>query len=345
MAKSNRYFVLGSVRSLFLWFLLHVLLINASPTALVPTERRASAFPKFAPGYNGRIEKGQYFNKLFPLNEEKAAEFNGGVTVASPFKDPSALKSNGWTRYIYWYPFKKNTGDPRSPWRPKYIDRAWRLGLRISKSPEYGHDLDNAFAERAHPVDQREAATYTYRHDRKFDKNKKPTYSHYANVHVPASGAIIFDNDFSPETFQKEWKLGDIPKLHRVSDVVFFQWIDACKTKNVDPKSLKVMFISHVLNPETYNIVVDALWSAGHRRMPNFANKVVFSMDTPEGQAILGSTWGSALSYMLIQHKKELGLKKITEVAVWGLRLGFTLPTERDRIVGTMEMRFVVEDA
>ncbi|KAK2028607.1 hypothetical protein LX32DRAFT_719854 [Colletotrichum zoysiae] len=322
MANANRYFLSGSVRSFLLWFLLHVLLINASPTALVPTQRNGLSFPT---GFQGRIEKGRHLIKLFPLDEEKAAEFNEGVSVASTFKDPSALKLNGWSRYIYWFPFKKNTGDP----------------------PGYDHDLDNAFADSKYPVDQTKAGVYHYRHDRKFGKNKKkkPTYSSYANVHVPASGAIIFDSDFSPETRQKEYGLGDVPELHRLSDVAFFQWMDACKAKNVDPKSLKVMFVSHVINLETYNIVVDALLTDWHRMMPSFANKVVFSMETKQGQAILGSKWGSALSWMLIQHKKELGLKKIKEVAVWGLRNGFVLPEKSDLLVGTLEMRFVVEDA
>ncbi|KAK2040846.1 hypothetical protein LZ31DRAFT_568410 [Colletotrichum somersetense] len=346
MANANRYFLSGSICYFFLWFLLHVLLINASPTGLVPTQQNGLSFPTFGLGYRERIKKGQYFNKLFPLDEEKAAEFNGGISVASPFKDPSALKLNGWSRYIYWFPFKKNTGDPRPIWKFKFTDRAWRLGLRISKWPEYDNDLNNAFADSDHPVDQTKAGVYHYRHDRKFgiDRKKKPTYSSYANVHVPASGAIIFDYDFSPETKQKELKLGDVPELHRLSDIAFFQWIDACKAKNVDPKSLKLMFISHVINVETYNVVVDALLTSFHDRMPNFARKVVFSMDTKQGQAILGSKWGSALSWMLIQHKKELGLKKITEVAVWGLRDGFFLPTN-GQIVGTLEMRFVVEDA
>ncbi|KAK2035820.1 hypothetical protein LZ31DRAFT_485655 [Colletotrichum somersetense] len=352
MANANRYFLSGSVCSFFLWVLLHVLLTNASPTALVPTQRNGLNFPTFGPEYRGRVEKGQYFNKLFPLDEEKAAEFNGGVSVASPFKDPSALELNGWTRYIYWFPFRENTGDPQPNRKFKFTDPAWRLGLKISKEPGYDMSLWNAFTASDHPVDRTKAGVYHYRHDRKFgitrkfgiERKMKPTYSSYANVHVPASGAIIFDNDTSPEAMKNELKLGDVPELHRLSDIAFFQWMDACRTKKVDPKSLKLMFVATVTNVETYNVVVDALLTAKYLWMPNFAQKVEFSMDTRQGQAILGSKWGSVLSWMLIQHKKELGLKKITKVAVWGLGDGFLLPTNGE-VVGVLEMRFIVEDA
>ncbi|TDZ68244.1 hypothetical protein CTRI78_v002290 [Colletotrichum trifolii] len=231
--------VLGSVRSLFLLFLFHVLFTNASPTDLVHNERREVAFPNFDQGYEGRVRKGQYFNLLFPLDEGKAAEFNGGVTVASPFQDPSALKPNGWRRYIYWFPFEKNSGDAEPFFKfPSAAVR--RLKLEITKEPEYGTDLDKAFADADYPVDKTKAGVYHYRHDRKFDNGKKnPTMSSYSNVLVPASGAMIFVDDFSPTARQKEWKLGTVPALDKLSDVAFFQWIDACKAQMVDPKTLK----------------------------------------------------------------------------------------------------------
>ncbi|KAK2007744.1 hypothetical protein LZ32DRAFT_593364 [Colletotrichum eremochloae] len=345
MANTVRCFVSGSVYSLFLSFLLHVLLINASPTAVVLTERNGPSFPTFPQNLQGRIQKGQYLKKLFPLNEQTATLFNGGKTVASPFKDPSALKLNGWTRYIYWFPYTKNTGDPepRLKWPDPVVPPGYRLS--VSPTPTYGPELDEAFADKRHPVDQTKGASYTYRHDKKFGpKKEKATFSSYSNVLVPASGAFIFDLDSSPKFSKEAWNLGNVPELQKVSDIAFFQWIDACRAKNVDPKALKLMFISHVANYETYSLVKDVLFYTGYTRVPPFAEKIVFSMESLQGQAILGSVWGSALSFMLIQHKKELGLKKITEVAIWGLRNGFNLPTN-DELVGTMEMRFIVEDA
>ncbi|KAK1992859.1 hypothetical protein LX36DRAFT_540524, partial [Colletotrichum falcatum] len=299
-------------------------------------------FPTFDQSFRGRVEKGRYLNKLFPLDEEEAAQFNGGVTVASRFKDPSVLKAYGWSRYIYWSPYEKNTGDP--PPRFKFLTPTpSRLDLEISKKPSLD-DLDNAFADKGHPVDRTKAGVYHYRHDRRFGslKKKTPTFSSYANVLVPASGAIIFHDDTSPESMKRQWKIGSVPELHRLSDIAFFQWMDACKVQNVNPKSLKLMFISHVINYETYRVVVDALVKTGHKRMPAYTDRIVFSMNSRQGRAILGSTWGSALSWMLIQHKKELGPKKITEVAVWGARLGFGLPSSINEMVGTLEMRFTV---
>ncbi|KAK2730619.1 hypothetical protein CKAH01_02447 [Colletotrichum kahawae] len=351
MANTIHSFGSGSVRSLFLWFLLHILLTNASPTPrdttkpAALTKRARAQFPTFAQDYEGRVLKGQYLKDLFPLDDAKAAEYNGGASVASPYQDPSALKPNGWTRYIFWYPSETDTGDNEAPFGkvtdPAFADK----GLMIDKTPGYEDLLDDAFADKDHTVDQKETGYYYYRHDREFDEVKKPTMASYANALVPASGAFIFDEDFSPKYRKEVWGLGDVPDLDTMSDVAFFQWIDACKAKNVAPTTLKLIFLSHVTNQKTYDIVVDALKETKHAKVPGWADKAVFSMDSRQGQAVLGSVWGAATSWMLIQHKKELGLKKITEVAVWGLNNGFAFEEDPEGEIANLNMRFVIEDA
>ncbi|KAF0316628.1 hypothetical protein K4K61_006620 [Colletotrichum sp. SAR11_59] len=348
MANAIHSFGSGSVRSLFLWFLLHVLLINASPTprdTIVLTKRARAPFPTFAQDYDGRVQKGQYLNDLFPLDDAKAAEYNGGASVASPYQDPSVLKPNGWTRYIFWYPFEQDSGDVEAPFGAVTDPAFDNMGLSIDKTPGYDNNLDNAFADTDHPVDETEAGEYYYRHDREFGQGKKPTMASYSNVLVPASGAFIFDEDYSPSFRKSDWGLGDVPDLDTMSDVAFFQWIDACKAKNIQPNTLKLIFVSHCTNQKTYDIVVEALKATKYNKVPSYADKAVFGMDTPEGQAILGTVWGSATSWMLIQHKKELGLKKIKEVAIWGLGNGFAFEEEPEGEVANLNMRFVVEDA
>ncbi|TEA20698.1 hypothetical protein C8034_v008138 [Colletotrichum sidae] len=350
MANTIHSFGSGSVRSLLLWLLLHVSLISASPTPTtrdtpVLVERARAKFPTFAPDYEGRVKKGQYLIDLFPLDDEKAAEYNGGDPVYSPYQDASALKPNGWTRYIFWYPHEEDTGDVEAPFG-EVTDPAFDgLGLAIDKTPGYDDNLDDAFGDKDHPVDQEQAGEYYYRHDREFGEGKKPTMASYSNVVVPASGAFIFDEDFSPTARKRDWKQGDVPELDTMSDVAYFQWTDACKVKKVDPKALKLLFVSHVAHQGTWEIVRDALKEDKRPSVPNYANKAVFAMDSRQGQAILGSTWGSALSWMLIQHKKELGLKKITEVAVWGLGNGFGFEDDVEGETANLNLRFVVADA
>ncbi|KAJ0165002.1 hypothetical protein CTA2_12653 [Colletotrichum tanaceti] len=347
MANANHRFASWSVQSLFLWLLLPALLINGSATSLKLPRQNEYSWPTFDPGYRGCVAKGQYFNQLFLMNDFQATNFNGHAPVASQFQHPNALKRYGWSRYIYWASSLKNTGDSKPLFRKLTRPALWGLNLDISKVPGYGNDLDRAFNDTEHPVNRLEEGVYHYRHDRMFGqfKTKTPTWSSYSNVLVPTSGAIIFDDNVSPEERNKQWKIGKIPKLNALSDIAFLQWMDACQAKDVDPASLKLVFVSQVVHEATYRIVASAIRTTQHNWLHGYEKKRVFSMDTRQGQAILGTSTGSAIAWLLIQHKKELGLKKITEVAVWGSRSGFKMPSATQQVRGQMNLRFVIEDA
>ncbi|KAL0943626.1 uncharacterized protein CTRU02_201513 [Colletotrichum truncatum] len=327
MANTIPSFGSASFRSLFWWLLLHVILIGASPTPNnVLTKRVRTEFREFANDYEGRVEKGQYLRDLFPLDDEKAAEYNGGKSVVSPFQDPVAVTRNGWSTYIFPYPFDQ----------------------KGALDPSYGNILDAAFADKDLPVDQKESTVYYYMHNRRFLKDgqfkEQPTKAVYSNVVVPASGAFIFDENYSPKYRQGQLKEGDIPDLDTLSDIAYFQWRDGCQVKSVPTNSLKVIFRSHISHKGTYDYVVQALEEADYKRVPGWADKAVFSMESRQGQAILGTVHGSGTAWMLIQHKQALGLKKISEVAVFGHGTGFDFKQDPNGKYANLNLRFTIED-
>ncbi|KAJ0159509.1 hypothetical protein CTA2_9559 [Colletotrichum tanaceti] len=315
MANTIHSFSAGGFRSLFLLvFLLQTFLVGASPTVLAErnlVKRVKIKTPVFGQDYNGRVDKGKYLLNLLSLREEDAAEANDGVSVASPFQNPTDVTDNGW-------------------------DPSFYTNEQFDFEPSYGNHLDKAFADKDFPVDPTEPLFSIYRHSRTFVQNGveqegsslnsaliPPTRSVYANILFPSSGAFLFDNNLSPKENQKETGEGVVPDLNTLSDIAYFQWQAACKLVNAKPKGLKVIYKYYVVHQKSFDTITDVMRTAGIVTVPNWDDKVVFSMDEEGGQAILGTVSGSTVAWMLIQRKEDLGLKTIKEVAVFS--------TQRDR--------------
>ncbi|KAK1975530.1 hypothetical protein LZ30DRAFT_786204 [Colletotrichum cereale] len=86
------------------------------------------------------------------------------------------------------------------------------------------------------------------------------TYASYQNVVNPRSGAIIFDRDFGPRHEQAVNHTGTVPDLEQLSDLVYFQWLEACQMKRVCPSSIRLMYHTHVTYVPTFNAVMQALY-------------------------------------------------------------------------------------
>ncbi|KAH0424577.1 hypothetical protein CcaCcLH18_11460 [Colletotrichum camelliae] len=321
--------------------LLQAVLLTASPTPpptlaeIAALAKREGQFPTFAADFNGRVKKGEYLRTLMPVDNAGAAAANGGASVVSPFQDPAGTAQWGWSLDTWWYPFDG--------------------GL----TPSNTKFLQEAFADPAFPVDEKTGAVYYYDHDKKFKKadgtDGEPSLGSYSNVVNPTAGALIFDVNMSPKYAVGTYGLGDVPDMDTLSDFAFFQWLQGCQAKKVDPKSLKVVFRSHITYGPTYNLVLEALKETGQKRVPGWNNRVTFKIGTREGDAILGSTHGAGTAWMLIQHKDALGVKEITEAVVWGMvqpksladKPGPAEGFEFDAAMGSsvLNIRFTIKDA
>ncbi|KAL1957809.1 hypothetical protein VTO42DRAFT_5527 [Malbranchea cinnamomea] len=158
---------------------------------------------------------------------------------------------------------------------------------------------------------------------------------YYINEINTADGVIIADQNLSPELSGAG---GDIPELKQWSDVAFIQWQ---RQAGGNIRGLRAIIRLKVMNPDTQDRVIDAIRRRGGDRIPAYANRITFGMDTEEGLAILGSKNGAGCGYLLAQHKEGLGVKTIRDVTVWAFQeWGF----HQDRENLSLIMYFRVED-
>ncbi|GJC92628.1 WD domain-containing protein [Colletotrichum higginsianum] len=153
----------------------------------------------------------------------------------------------------------------------------------------------------------------------------------------------MFDDNISPRSEIATNGLGDAPELEQLSDIAYFQWLYACREKNIHPANIRLIFRAKITYAPSFELIALALSDAGYGRVPGWDRRATFGMDTRPGLAILGSTHGSGAALFLIQHKRILGLKKITQVTVWGDNGGFALDSDAERVA--LNLRFVVTNA
>ncbi|KAK1974937.1 hypothetical protein LZ30DRAFT_810307 [Colletotrichum cereale] len=318
----------------FLWLLIQAILIGASPTPatfhtptaetvnefLVKRAEGVVRFPEFDKDYSGRVKKGRTLLKLLRLGNKEAQKLNNGVSIISPFQNSHKdLLRWGWTPFIRW-------------------------GPKLSYFSSIDDELSNALKDPAFPVDKEEMGLYDYKQIREFEKSgtlSMATRGQYTNLVNPKAGAFLFDSNWSPSYEAAMNGIEVVPDLNALSDIAFFQWEDACQHESVNIRNLKVVFRGQVTYAPTKDIVIQALKESGHRKLPGWKDRAVFTMNDEGGAAILGSTHGSGVAWMLIQHKDKLGIKTVTEVAVWGPYGGH----ERFGPWGSgMHLRFTIKD-
>ncbi|TDZ24698.1 hypothetical protein Cob_v002287 [Colletotrichum orbiculare MAFF 240422] len=351
MASTAHPWLRPSFRLLLSWLILHGVLAGATPTpgAIGPHEddflslpiahgalakRARKQFKEFPPHYEGRIDKGRFLLSLFGLSEEQAKSENEDRDVASPWQDPKAVEQWGWTRTLKRPPFYDYEEDA-----PESV---------LDLVPGFGFSLNKAFNDPDHEIDGDDNVLSSYKHNGPFKLPNgdagRSTNAMYNNVLNPKAGAVIFDRNFSPRYKTTIKKVqGDVPELEILSDIIYFQWLEVCAQEDVSPDKINVIFRAHVTYAPTFQLVMRTLKEKGLESIPGWRDKVVFPMDTDQGLAILGSVHGAGAALFLIQHKERFGLKKITEVTVWG---DYNEPgLENDPEKAFLNLRFTVTDA
>lgn len=125
------------------------------------------------------------------------------------------------------------------------------------------------------------------------------------------------DVNVSPQNMSPN--LEAYPDLKQWSDLVFLQWQQEA---GGNTQNLRYIIRAHVVNPDTQDIVFQALSRAGHTQLPSWNDRVTFQMNTDEGKAILGTPNGAGCGYLVAQHKTQLGVKRIRDVVVWVITPG-----------------------
>ncbi|KAF1834106.1 hypothetical protein BDW02DRAFT_639576 [Decorospora gaudefroyi] len=117
------------------------------------------------------------------------------------------------------------------------------------------------------------------------------TTAYFNQISNPASGILIADTNITPSHAGRllDNPIETYPPLSHWSDVAFLQYLG--------PRPLPLRFVVRISiqNVEMYRVL--------HK--------------SEEGRAILGTPHGSGVAWMLIQHQKHLGVRRLEKVMVF----------------------------
>ncbi|KAF2749730.1 hypothetical protein M011DRAFT_397773 [Sporormia fimetaria CBS 119925] len=150
-------------------------------------------------------------------------------------------------------------------------------------------------------------------------KQYRATGAHYSFGINKRDGAIYnFYVTSAPSAAKSNWygekrdaAKDDLPKLRALSDILWGYWLQ----NNLNVRNIKYFFMVGISNDMTNKIMASALKNAGKQLSEWPGTK--FPTHTDEGKALLGSPNGAAFAYFLMQHKRVLGPKTITDVTIF----------------------------
>ncbi|KAF4949824.1 hypothetical protein FGADI_8621 [Fusarium gaditjirri] len=153
------------------------------------------------------------------------------------------------------------------------------------------------------------------------------TGAYFRNSFAVSPGVIIADVNYavSAATGGNDGKM-TVTHVKKWSDATWMQWDRVCTEADSDVGDLKYIIRSKIANYITLEIILRAILSR-HDRNPRrnkktigtWRNKISFTAakDKDEFPAILGSPNGAGAAFMLINHKKRLGVKTIKRIDIF----------------------------
>lgn len=153
------------------------------------------------------------------------------------------------------------------------------------------------------------------------------TMAYYQNSVFPNSGLYIANQNFGPDYMRTQFGMDEddapTPPMWRFSDFAFVQWDEVCRaSSNCQP--IQYFLRHHVVYPPSFDVARQALRGKNFATIPTWANRAVFTPDDDDDGffAILAGAHGSGAAYFLLQHKAQLGLRRISEITVWAVSGG-----------------------
>ncbi|KAK0279705.1 hypothetical protein LTR35_008428 [Friedmanniomyces endolithicus] len=149
------------------------------------------------------------------------------------------------------------------------------------------------------------------------------TGAYYENQINPVGGMLLSMYNFGPEyMMHNKGKSGPPPPMKRLSDVLWFQWEDACRVFGVHVNNIRYFYQHQASDEDTQVImyVVNGMPEQEARPWPG----VDYYPDDPGvngniGKAFLGSPNGNAVAFFLAQHEALIGKRLTVEkVRYWG---------------------------
>jgi len=140
-----------------------------------------------------------------------------------------------------------------------------------------------------------------------------PTTAEYTNIFNVDGGAIIADMNIGPDYSYRNTG-GEVVPLKQYSDIVFLAWQEMAGHK---VNGLKYIFRHGIVNEETVAVVDQILQRRGAQREEWPGLKI--PMLDRDALALLGTPNGRGPAWMLNQHKRQLGVKRISDVTIFSV--------------------------
>jgi hypothetical protein len=213
---------------------------------------------------------------------------SASTVKGSAWKDPQSLEDYGWV-----------ASDPEYKWEYNAPD----------------NDIGPALKDLGVSTDAFDNIKYGYWHQQesKHDGHTYPaTFGFYQNVFNVKAGVIIADSNFGPDYEKKFGTTAETVPLKQYSDVVFLAWQ---KQAGGNVKSLKYFFRHKIVNSATQTLLTAVLDKRGEKLKTWPGTKI--SMIESDARAILGTSNGHGVAYLLAQHKEQLGVKVIDSVTIF----------------------------
>ncbi|KAJ5908524.1 hypothetical protein N7495_001206 [Penicillium taxi] len=147
------------------------------------------------------------------------------------------------------------------------------------------------------------------------------TGGYFQNIYNVLDMAIIADDNDSPENSYDQCPddIVHLVKLKKWSDVTFLEWQHLCSNDGLSPSRLKWVIRSKINSYDTLSIIEDAFdEKSGFEDWKKYENGVSFNRGTDNFNALLGTPNASGTAYMLIQHRAQLGKKRVSKITVFG---------------------------
>lgn len=105
-----------------------------------------------------------------------------------------------------------------------------------------------------------------------------------------------------------------MPSLRHASDIMAGYWLRGSS----NPRGMKYYFAICIQNDETLALIASILLDKAIYDMPAWPGVTLDATEDYWGaKVLLGSPIGATITYLLLQHKAELGIKRITEIIIF----------------------------
>lgn len=118
----------------------------------------------------------------------------------------------------------------------------------------------------------------------------------------------------------------NMPELHRLSDVLFLEWLEQARRDKSDPRNIRDILWHNVETVRANDVIDLVLKSRGCKKAkaggkarceaPPWETHLTLEAGTEDIYAVLGTPNGALNAWFLLQHKEHLGHKRIGAIHI-----------------------------